>query len=228
MDTNPIYLLSSVVIIYLAWHFLHQVLFHKDFCRPANRIGEYFFYRFSGFLFLGVLTYWIALSWMGFSPTEVGINFSLNSAGKKWIVAALVVIPILMLWIGPKKENLWQNPKIRARHWTWSLVILNTLSWVIYLFAYEFFFRGFLLFPCVAEFGLFWAIVINVILYTLAHADQGRSMMIGAGVFSIVLSLISYYSGNFYAAFLIHVINACANEWISLYHHPEMQVKGLL
>lgn len=228
MDTKTLYLLSSVVLIYLTWHLLHQVVFHRIFCRPANRIGEYFFYRVSGFLFLGALTYWIARSWMGFSPAEVGINYSLNSAGKNWIVAALVVIPILMLWIGPKKENLWQNPKIRARHWTWSLVVLNTLSWVIYLFAYEFFFRGFLLFPCIAEFGLVWAIIINVVLYTLAHFDQGRGMMFGAAIFAVALSLVSYSSGGFYAAFLIHVINACANEWISLYHHPEMQVKGLL
>ncbi|WP_373550752.1 CPBP family intramembrane glutamic endopeptidase [Haliscomenobacter sp.] len=228
MDTKTLYLLSSVVLIYLTWHLLHQVVFHRSFCRPANRIGEYFFYRFSGLLFLGVFTYWIARSWMGFSSAEVGINFSLNSAGKNWIFAALIVLPILMLWIGPKKENLWQNPKIRARHWTWSLVILNTLSWVIYLFAYEFFFRGFLLFPCIAEFGLFWAIIINVVLYTLAHFDQGRAMMLGAAIFAVVLSLVSYSSGGFYAAFLIHVINACVNEWISLYHHPEMQVKGLL
>ena len=228
MNTNPIYLLSSVVIIYLAWHLLHQVFFHKDFCRPLNRIVEYFFYRLSGFLFLGALSYWVALHLFNFSPAEVGIGFTLGPVGKKWVLIAAIVLPALMLWIGPQKENLWQNPKIRAKHWTWSLVVLNTLSWIIYLFAYEFFFRGFLLFPCIAEFGLGWAIAINVVLYTLAHADQGRSMMIGAVVFSIVLSLISYYSGNFYAAFLIHVINACSNDWISLYYHPEMRVKGIV
>lgn len=226
MNTNPIYLLSSVVIIYLAWHLLHQVAFHKEFCRPLNRIREYFFYRLSGFLFLGLLTYWVALHLFDFSPDEVGIGFTLGPVGKKWVLIAAIVLPALMLLIGRSKENLWQNPKIRARHWTWSLVVLNTLSWIIYLFAYEFFFRGFLLFPCIAEFGLGWAIAINVIVYTLAHADQGRSMMIGALVFSIVLSLISFYTGNFYAAFLIHVINACSNDWISLYHHPEMRVKG--
>lgn len=228
MDTKTLYLLSSVVLIYLTWHVLHQVVFHRSFCRPTNRVNEYFFYRFSGFLFLGALTYWIARHWMGFSPTEIGINFTLNPIGKKWILAALVIIPILMLWIGPKKENLWKNPKIRARHWTWTLVILNTLSWVIYLFAYEFFFRGFLLFPSIAKFGLASAIVINVVLYTLAHVDQGRAMMMGAAIFSVVLSLVSFYTGSFYAAFLIHVINACSNEWISLYYHPEMRVKGLL
>jgi len=228
MNTNPIYLLSSVVIIYLAWHLLHQVVFHKDLCRPFNRIGEYFSYRLSAFLFLGALSYWVALHLLNCSPAEVGIGFTLGPVGKKWVLIAAIVLPALMLWIGRSKENLWQNPKIRARHWTWALVILNTLSWIIYLFAYEFFFRGFLLFPCITEFGLVWAIIINVVLYTLAHADQGRSMMIGAVVFSIVLSLISYYTGNFYAAFLIHVINACANEWISLYHHPEMKAKKIV
>lgn len=228
MDTNPLYLLISVIVIFLTWHFLHQVVFHKDFCRPLNRIGAYFFYRLSGFFFLGLVSYGVAMYCLNFSPDDIGIGFTLGPVGKKWVLIAAIALPALMLWIGPKKENLWQNPKIRAKHWTWSLVVLNTLSWIIYLFAYEFFFRGFLLFPCIAEFGLVWAIVINVILYTLAHADQGRAMMVGAVVFSIVLSLISYYSGNFYAAFLIHVINACSNDWISLYYHPEMRVKGIV
>lgn len=228
MDTTTLYLLSSVVLIYLTWHLLHQVVFHRSFCRPANRIGEYFFYRISGFLFLGALTYWIARNWMGFSAADIGMNFSLNAEGEKWILAALIVIPVLMFWIGPKKANLWQNPKIRARHWSWSLVVLNTLSWVVYLCAYEFFFRGFLLFPCIAKFGLIWAILINVVFYTLAHIDQGRAMMIGAAIFAVPLSLASYYNGGFYAAFLIHVINACINDWISLYHHPEMRVRGLI
>lgn len=228
MDTKTLYLLSSVMLIYVAWHILQQVVFHRSFCRPSNRIAEYFFYRFSGFLILGGLAYWIARQWLGFSNDDIGVGFTLEKEGQTCVLVALVVLPALMLWIGPRKQNLWQNPKIRAQHWTWTLVLLNTISWVVYLFAYEFFFRGFLLFPCIDKLGLDWAIIINVFLYTVAHADQGRAMMIGAALFSIVLSLVSCYTGSFYAAFLIHVINACTNEWISLYYHPEMRVKGLV
>lgn len=228
MDTKTLYLLFSAVDIYLAWMVVHRLVYDQKFCRPADRIGEYFFYRFFGFLFLGVLAYGVARYWLGFERAEIGINFTLGALSKKILWAAAIVLPALMLWIGPRKQNLWQNPKIRAKYWSWTLVVLNTLSWIIFLFAYEFFFRGFLLFPCIATVGLFWAVVINVVLYTLAHADQGWPMMIGAAIFAVVLSLVSYYTGGFYTAFLIHVINACVNDWISLYYHPEMKVKGLI
>ena len=228
MNTKTPLLLLAVVLIYLTWLLLHQVIFHRSFCRPANRIGEYFYHRLSGFLFLGLVSYWIGGHRFDLSPTEMGIGFTLNKFAQWSLMAAVVVIPALMLWIGPKKRNLWDNPKIRAQQWSWALVLFSALSWVVYLFAYEFFFRGFLLFPCIDKWGLFWAVVINVVLYSLAHLDQGWRMMIGAAVFSIVLSLISFYTGSFYTAFLIHVINACCNEWISLYHHPEMRVKGLI
>lgn len=228
MDTKTQYLLLSAVLIYLLWTILHRIVFHHKFCRPAHRIDEYFFYRFSGFFFLGLLSYAVALYWLGYTPAELGIDFTLGALSKKILLFALFGLTGLMLWIGPKKQNLWQSPKIRAKHWSWTLVVLNTLSWIIFLFAYEFFFRGFLLFPCIKQLGLFWAVVINVVLYTLAHADQGRAMIIGAAIFATLLSLVSFYTEGFYTAFLIHVINACANEWISLYHHPEMRVKGLI
>lgn len=228
MNTKTLLLLLVVAMIYLTWLLLHQVIFHRSFCRPANRVAEYFYHRLSGFLFLGIISYWIGSHWLDLSPAQMGVGFTLNNVAKWSLLAAVLVIPALMFRVGPQKRNLWDNPKIRARHWSWALVLFSTLSWIIYLFAYEFFFRGFLLFPCIDQWGLVWAVVINVVFYSLAHLDQGWRMVIGAAIFSVILSLISFYTGNFYAAFLIHVINACCNEWISLYYHPEMRVKGLI
>lgn len=228
MITKILLLILSAVLLFLLWYLLHGIVFHSRFCRPQNRIAEYFYYRISGFFILGLLTFWIAKHWFGFSELYMGARLSIPAEGKKWILIALVIIPLLMLWACPKKANLWQNPKIRARRWSWALVVFSALSWVVYLFAYEFFFRGFLFFPLLRELGLMPALAVNVVLYVLAHGDQGRPMMIGAAVFSVILSLISWETGNFFTAFIIHVINAFANEWISLFHHPEMEVKGLV
>ncbi|MEP7323684.1 MAG: CPBP family intramembrane glutamic endopeptidase [Saprospiraceae bacterium] len=219
-------LLLIIAAIYLAWYLLHQLLFHQSFCRPANHMVESFYNRLFGFLFLGIIAYWVAHR-EGFTSSDLGIGFTLNRLSYTYILIALIILPLLMLYIGPTKENLWKNPKIRNHRWTWTLVLLSSISWIIFLFAYEFFFRGFLLFPCIHELGITWAVIINVLVYSLIHIGRGAVMTIGAGLFSIALSLISYHTGSFFAAFIIHVILALSNEWISLYYNPDMKVKGL-
>ena len=227
MHPSIFQLLLIIAAIYLVWYFLHQLLFHQAFCRPANHMAESFYNRLSGFVFLGMISYWIAHR-VGYSSSDIGIGFTLNSISRYCILIALVILPLLMLYIGPSKENLWKNPKIRNRRWSWALVVLSTLSWIIYLFAYEFFFSGFLLFPCINTLGVTWAVIINVLIYTSVHLGQGTPMVISAGLFSIALSLISYHTGSFFTAFIIHVILTLSNEWISLYYNPDMKVKGLI
>jgi uncharacterized protein len=227
MHLSIFQLLLIIAAIYLVWYFLHQLLFHQAFCRPANHMSESFYNRLSGFVFLGILSYWIALR-IGCTASELGIGFTINTISTSCILVALVAIPLLMLYIGTTKENLWKNPRIRNRRWTWALVVLSSLSWIIYLFAYEFFFRGFLLFPCINNLGVTWAVIINVLVYSLVHLGQGTPMVISAGLFSLALSLISYHTGSFFTAFIIHVILTLSNEWISLYYNPDMKVKGLV
>ena len=227
MNPSIFHLLLIIAVIYLVWYFLHQLIFHQSFCRPANHLVESFYHRLSGLVILGLLSYWIAHR-MGYSSSDLGIDFNLNNSSYKYIIASLVICPLLMFYLGPKKENLWINPKIRCRRWSWVLVFLSSLSWIIYLFAYEFFFRGFLLFPSIKSEGLIWGVVINMIFYSIAHLSQSKTMILGAALVSLTLSLISYHTGSFFTAFIIHAVLVLSNEWISLYYNPDMKIKGLI
>jgi len=76
---------------------------------------------------------------------------------------------------------------------------------LIFLFSYEFFFRGVLLFTLIDTYGLTIAIIICTSLYVLIHAFDTRAEIIGAIPFGIILCLFSYFTNSIWAAFIIHI-----------------------
>ena len=75
----------------------------------------------------------------------------------------------------------------------------------LFLLAYEFFFRGILLFALIDLYGLVFAVIINTLLYVLIHAFDSKTEIIGAIPFGVVLCLMSYYSQSVLLAFIIHL-----------------------
>ena len=115
--------------------------------------------------------------------------------------------------------------QIRARIWTHKTVLLNIVGWALYLFGYEFLFRGILLFPLAETLGVWPAIAVNIALYSTTHIPKGMQETIGAIPFGLVLSLLTLASGNIWIAFVVHLAMALTNSFTSLKYHPQMQFK---
>ena len=116
-------------------------------------------------------------------------------------------------------------PQIRKKEWNFQLLLLSAFSWTAYLLAYEFMFRGYLLFISVAYLGVWPAIALNVAIYALVHVPKGYKEAFGAVPFGIVLGIITIQTGTIWVAFVVHVIMALSNEWFSLRANPEMKLK---
>lgn len=89
---------------------------------------------------------------------------------------------------------------------------------LVFLFSYEFFFRGVIFFSLLHLFDLWIAILITTVLYVIIHGFDSRNEIIGAIPFGIALCLFSYYSNSIWIAFVIHAALSGAYEW-SLFKH---------
>lgn len=156
------------------------------------------------------------------NPSVYGFEMK-NSLITLIVILATALVAILISWItSSSKENLATYPQIREKEWNISLLILSALSWIAYLLAYEFMYRGFLLFACYHAFGVWPAIIINTSLYSLTHLVKNKREGLGAFFIGIILCMLVLYIGSLWVAFYIHVIMALSNEWFSLRIHPEM------
>lgn len=91
----------------------------------------------------------------------------------------------------------------------------ETISWIIYLLPYEFLLRGLLLPHYLIRYNLITAVLVNSGLYAFSHIQQGKREAIGAFIFGLILCLSTLISGNFWSAFLIHLVLALSNSFIT-------------
>ncbi|MFW5820296.1 MAG: CPBP family intramembrane glutamic endopeptidase, partial [Bacteroidota bacterium] len=159
-----------------------------------------------------------------------GDNLLLIYAGKMnseffWWFFPLALLLILLNYLNAGRvDNLVMYPEIRKKEWTPSLIALSALSWIFYLFAYEFLFRGILLIPALELLGFWPAIVLNIGIYSLVHVPKGIKESIGAIFLGFLLCLLVIRTGSFWIAFFIHVVLALSSEWFSIYANPEMRI----
>ena len=90
------------------------------------------------------------------------------------------------------------------------------------MLAYEFLFRGILLYSCIHSFDIPAAVVINICIYSLVHFPKGINETIGAIPFGLILCLLVIHLDSVWVAVFIHSILALSNEWFSMKAHPDM------
>ncbi len=95
---------------------------------------------------------------------------------------------------------------------------------LVYLFSYEYFYRGVFLFNTSEVTGWFWAIAINAIVYLLSHSFTSKAEIIGTIPFGVALCYVSYEAHSFLPAFIIHLVLGFTYEnvvFISYFFHPK-------
>jgi len=139
-----------------------------------------------------------------------------------WLFSSPLIISLTWI-ISRRPENLSRYPQIRSGVWNAKLIILSALGWIVYLTGYELLFRGFLLFACEVSFGFWPAVLINILLYALAHIKKSRMEIAGSLPVGFVLSLVTLRLGSIWFALLAHITMALANEWISVFNNRGMR-----
>jgi membrane protease YdiL (CAAX protease family) len=184
------------------------------------------FNRVIGFLSMGVISGLLCLVFLPeYSLADYGFTYIPGTFlfTILWTIALSVLVIPLAYISAQKPKNLINYPQIRAKLWTRKTILINALGWALYLFGYEFMFRGILLFPLVDHFGVWPAIAINIALYSATHVPKGLEETIGAVPLGLVLCLLTISSGTIWIAFFVHLAMAWTNSFTALKFHPDMK-----
>jgi len=126
-----------------------------------------------------------------------GLRFSI-------ITIPLIVTPIIFLGS--------RMPEIRAVYPLSKLVQNNASVFLLYEFSYfllyyvgwEFFFRGYMLFGLRERFGDTYAILLQLVPYSLLHFNKPESEFLGSIVLGIVLGYLALRTRSILYPFIIH------------------------
>jgi membrane protease YdiL (CAAX protease family) len=214
--------LSTTIVVYPIRYFVPRMF--PRLLRRRGRderevaIRSVLLARLWGGIVLGIPALWIAFRCLPHYPNRLGLNvdhagISIIAAVISWIVIWLTFSVMVRVWPG----FFTGYPEMKVRPpWPMRLILLNTVSWFVYLIPYEFLFRGFLLYPLASAYGGAMATLISMGLYSFAHVvnePQEQSSTILAG---ILFSGLALGTGSILAPVLIHCCLAPSMELFAL------------
>jgi membrane protease YdiL (CAAX protease family) len=220
---NATLAITCVTLGFLCYHFLTQSPQFSPFFEKKWDGKKAKAYQVYAQLWIGALLYGlvpaIVFYLQGLDFQSIGVRFQAGETTLRWWLGLGVVIVAITYFSSRKPDSLAIYPAIRVQPpWSKGMMLASALSWAGYLLAYEFLFRGFLLFSCLEEMGALPAIAINTSLYALVHVQKGWKETVGAIPLGIVFCLLSIHTGTIWIPFLVHVTMSWSNEWWSLWY----------
>tara|TARA_B100001093_G_scaffold5448_2_gene5510 strand:+ start:132 stop:872 length:741 start_codon:yes stop_codon:yes gene_type:complete len=202
--------------------------FYIKYDHDQASLKHIFFTKYFGFFSMGIFPTIICLFYLPeLTLADLGLTLIYETSlfSLLWILGLSILIVPLVYFSAKNPKNLLNYPQIRAKVWTKKMIFVNALGWFLYLFGYEFLFRGVLLIPLLEPLGMWPAITINIALYSATHIPKGLDETIGAIPLGFVLSLLTISSGTIWIAFIVHVVMAWTNTFTALKFHPDMKIQ---
>lgn len=228
MITPQLILLLSVVIFLAACYALYLLTVSGTFNRwlgiNPGEIRQIILQRSSGVVFFGIVPLIVITLLLDQTPDAYGLKVPSGNTFMYALLFGLVILPV-NYFSSRSPGILTMYPQIREKTWSLKLIFISSLTWILYLTAYEFLFRGFILFIFLNTVGTGAAIAANLVLYSLFHIHKGWKEMLGSLPFGIVACYFTIITGNIWFAVILHCILALTNEWFAIYRNPSMTVK---
>jgi len=143
------------------------------------------------------------------------------------LMVLLIVSVFILSWFVAAQKNKLPGMFNYSPDFSYGTTAIYLLLRVVFLIAYEFFFRGVLLFGIAMVAGIITSIIINIILYVVIHLFSERQAMIGAVPFGIVLCMLSWKTQSIWPAVILHLVLALTYE-IKMINHLFHSSKKLI
>ena len=174
------------------------------------------FLRFFGLFFVFPALY-IKLV-MHKSLKDFGFGLGDVKTGLK-ILGLLIPVVVIAIYFAAKMPDVQSEyPLAKSLLSDQSRLGLYELAYVIfYYIAWEFYFRGFLLFGLKDRFGAFNAVLIQTISSCLVHIGKPEGEIIGSIIVGIIFGLIALRTRSIWYVFILHALIGVLTDLFIIY-----------
>jgi len=203
-------LLSAPVLLTLYRYHGYPQYFYEYFPQYANSPEGELYARYWQFGVFFILMFVLPALYVKLVMKKPLSDFGLGLGDVKWGSKWLITIPLLvvpLIYISSKMPDVrTEYPLAKILLTDQSHLFVYELVYIIfYYIAWEFFFRGFLLFGLKEKFGGFNAVLIQTISSCLVHIDKPEGEIIGSILIGILFGLIALRSRSIWYVFALHI-----------------------
>ena len=211
--------------------FFHYKSLQKKYTDDLQVFIRYFMYFCLFLLIIPAIVIFLYSS----QPLDALKNFGFQFGNYKLgLLFCLIAIPVCAIAVfislkDPKLKNQYPFSKNACR--SRKTFVLYELAYLFfYYFAWEFTFRGVILFSIIemtgeAKAGILIAILIQAIIATIYHIGHPDIEVISAFVGSVIFGIIAYVTMSFLYTLFIHALLGVAND--TFFYHKYHKVKSI-
>ncbi len=210
---------GSIIINFSISYFLFFILLWQAKLKKGNRILDkdgntgnqqiIISLHTGGIFLLGILP---AFLFNHFFETTFGTGSITDSLCIECISFFTIAFIILAPGIADRNKSVIPGKYAGGALFSSTFIISYFLVRLLFLCAYESWFRGYLLSACINNFGIPSAIIINIGLYTLLHIVNGKDEVLICIPFGLLLCGLCIWQGAAWPAMILHIAFALPYE----------------
>lgn len=210
MDRRVIVVFLSVAVLQtVSWYFTSRSFFRLnlfDYFSSSQNVDLYsYLYWFLGDTFtLFILPVLIIRFILKEKPVNFGLRAGDHRAGLK-ISLYFIIVMVVIIWFASSSSSFQATyPLLQRTKESWGLFFIFEAGLLVYVFSWEFIWRGFMLFGLEKKFG-FYAVLIQMIPFVILHNGKPAAETFSAILGGIALGILAFRTRSFLYCVIVHM-----------------------
>ena len=171
----------------------------------------FIFWQLGTLLMLGIIPFLIGRYLLKLPPQKMGFALPKWNPRSKWMFGLFLggMIPIV-IGISFTKSYLAFYPECKIVTASVAAYLIYELGYLIYFMAWEFFYRGYILFGLEPSIGRGNAALVSTMLFAVMHFSKPEAEALGALVAGLALAALAFETGSFLPCAILHWLIAAS------------------
>ena len=196
--------LQTISYYYTSRVFFRQYLFQNFQSNPNVFLIEYYYWFIGDFFTLFILPVLLIKFLLKENITDYGISLGDYKAGLKITLIFLIIMIPIIWFVSSLPEFTRTYPHLASARDSWGIFFLFELGIFVYMFAWEFIWRGFVLFGLKEQFG-YYAVLIQMIPFLILHNGKPAPETFGAIIAGIALGILALRTRSIFYCIITHM-----------------------
>ena len=218
---ETVILLASALLLTLHRYYNRRSIFNRHFAEyfanfPLPESHSYYYWFLTTAIMLLLVPVLVAKFGTKGRLKDYGIQLGNQKLGWRVTGAAwILMIPVVIIAVIVYPSFVAKYPLCKAVASSWQAFLLYQLAYGVYMFSWEYFFRGFMLFGLERKFGNY-TILIQTIPFAVMHYSKPMPEALGSIIAGVLLGVLALETRSFIYGAAIHWLVAMTMDVVAV------------
>jgi uncharacterized protein len=210
LDKKVVIIFLSVAILQsISWYVTSRKFFRANFFEqyqfhPQVYLIEYLYWFIGDFITFFVLPVFIIRLFFKEKLSSFGLQIGDYKVGLK-ITLIFILIMLPLVWIASSTDSFANvYPHLSSARESWTIFLIYELGLLVYMIAWEFVWRGYMLFGLFEKFG-FYSLFIQLIPFVILHNGKPMLETFGSILAGLALGILALRTKSIFYCVIAHM-----------------------